>query len=46
MATYTIPEEFTRVFENYLEENKHLEMEYIDPNKHLLQIDLAVYDEV
>ncbi len=31
---------------NYLVENKHLELDNMDQNKHLLQIDLAIYDEV
>ena len=31
---------------NYLMENRESDPEKIDMNKHLLQIDLAVYDEV
>ena len=45
MATYKDPWEFQQLFGNYLAHHKTNNAEEKDPNKHLLQIDLAIYDE-
>ena len=45
MATYKNPMQFSKLFANYLLEHQTDKPEAIDPNKHLLQIDLAIYDQ-
>ena len=48
MATYKDVFQFETLFENYLKDHKTKDSqraEETDPNKHLLQIDLAIYDE-
>lgn len=46
MATYMYPQLFEKVFQNYLMEEEVTDTAAMDPNQHLITIDLAVYDEV
>ena len=43
-STYKNKKYFEKLFHNYLIENKIYKEEYLDINKHLIQIDLAIYD--
>ena len=45
MASYTSQSKFKKLFINYLMEHKHTDKDAMDANKHLIQIDLAIYDE-
>ena len=46
MATYKDFFQFETLFDNYLKDHKNQKNpDETDPNKHLLQIDLAIYDE-
>jgi hypothetical protein len=46
MATYEYPELYKAFFLNYLVDTKESDPDKINPNTHLLQLDLAVYDEI
>jgi hypothetical protein len=43
-STYKSKNYFEKLFQNYLLENKIYKEDYLDINKHLIQIDLAIYD--
>lgn len=43
-STYKNKKYFEKLFQNYLLENKIYKEDYLDINKHLIQIDLAIYD--
>lgn len=45
-ATYRYRDYFDRLYTNYLMETKSTDPEKMDPTKHILTIDLAIYDEV
>jgi hypothetical protein len=49
-STYRKKETFNLMFQNYVNEHKDrehsLQDEILDPNKHMLSIDLAIYDEL
>ena len=46
MASYVYPSMFESYFLNYLKESETTNPDMLDINKHLITIDLAVYDEV
>ena len=45
-ATYRSKDYYQKLFMNYLMENHQLDSDAMDQDKHLLQIDLAIYDEI
>ena len=45
-AAYASPLHFSELFDNYVASHNYTDQEKLDPNRHLLQIDLAIYDEV
>jgi hypothetical protein len=46
MASYLYPNMFEKYFQNYLLESQTTDAEQININRHLLTLDLAIYDEV
>ena len=46
-AMRQVPElTFMDLFKNYLKSHNYSDEEKVEPTKHLLQIDLAIYDEI